>query len=292
MAMSRLVPLLEFNHTGKNLRRSGGHLHRLYRQRNREAADATKHRRSPAANDKASPAIRGAQATAGEGPLGNLVIGFIQEYMNPVRHTEAAEWFDSKREELNKILAFAGYELTDRGTVQTCTPAQTLTDAQRRANRLRADLEKRGVHADVLRACRAELLQENYFHVVLEATKSIAQKLRDRTGLASDGAELADAALALGKHGMPFLAFNTLRTNSEISEQNGLLNLVKGLFGTFRNPTAHAPKISWNMTEPDALDLLTMASFYPPPPRHRGTNPAYCFAVTSPAMTTAYSITV
>ena len=114
-------------------------------------------------------------------------------------------------------------------------------------------------HSDVLRSCRSELLQENYFHVVLEATKSIAQKLRDRTGLASDGAELADAAL--GKHGMPFLAFNTLRTDSEISEQNGLLNLIKGLFGTFRNPTVHAPKISWNMTEPDALDLLTMASF-------------------------------
>jgi uncharacterized protein (TIGR02391 family) len=192
---------------------------------------------------------------------GNLVIAFIQESMNPVRHTDAAAWFDTKREELNKILAFAGYELTDRGTVQACIPAQTLTDAQRRANRLRADLEKRGVHVDVLRACRAELLHENYFHVVLEATKSISQKLRDRTGFTSDGAELADTALALGKHGMPFLAFNTLRTDSEISEQNGLLNLIKGLFGTFRNPTAHAPKISWNMTEPDALDLLTMASF-------------------------------
>jgi hypothetical protein len=139
----------------------------------------------------------------------NLVVAFIQESMNPVRHTEAAGWFDSKREELNKILAFAGYELTERGTIQTVTPAHTLTDAQRRANRLRADLEKRGVHSDVLRACRAELLQENYFHVVLEATKSIAQKLRDRTDLTSDVAELADAALSLGKHGMPLLAFNT-----------------------------------------------------------------------------------
>jgi uncharacterized protein (TIGR02391 family) len=192
---------------------------------------------------------------------GNLVVAFIHESMDPVRHTGAPGWFDSKREELNKILAFAGYELTDRGKVQKCTPAQTLTEAQRRANRLRADLEKRGVHSDVLRACRTELLQENYFHVVLEATKSIAQKLRDKTGLTSDGAELADAALALGKQGMPLLAFNTLRIDSEISEQNGVLNLIKGLFGTFRNPTAHAPKISWNMTEPDALDLLTMASF-------------------------------
>ena len=60
-----------------------------------------------------------------------------------------------------------------------------------------------------------ELLQENYFHVVLEATKSIAQKLREGTGLTSDGADLADAALALGKHGMPLLAFNTLRTDSK-----------------------------------------------------------------------------
>jgi hypothetical protein len=29
--------------------------------------------------------------------------------MDPVRHTGAPGWFDSKREELNKILAFAGY---------------------------------------------------------------------------------------------------------------------------------------------------------------------------------------
>ena len=192
---------------------------------------------------------------------GNLVVAFIQESMKPVRHTGSPGWFDSTRAELSKILAFAGYELTEAGTVVIRAPVETLTEAQRREHRLRADLEKRGVHTDVLRSCRAELLQENYFHVVLEATKSIAQKLRDRTGLASDGAELADAALALGKHGMPFLAFNTLQTESEISEQNGLLNLIKGLFGTFRNPTAHALKISWNMTEPDALDILTMASF-------------------------------
>jgi uncharacterized protein (TIGR02391 family) len=181
--------------------------------------------------------------------------------MKPVRHTQSPGWFDAKREELNRILAFAGYELTEAGSVMIRAAAKTLSEAQRRANRLRADLEKRGVHADVLRFCRAELIQENYFHVVLEATKSIAQKMRDKTGLMSDGADLADAALALGKQAMPLLAFNSLRTEPEKSEQTGLLTLIKGLFGTFRNPTAHAPKISWNMTEPDALDLLTMASF-------------------------------
>jgi hypothetical protein len=33
----------------------------------------------------------------------NLVVAFMQESINPVRHTKAAGWFDSKREELNKI---------------------------------------------------------------------------------------------------------------------------------------------------------------------------------------------
>lgn len=41
----------------------------------------------------------------------------------------------------------------------------------------------------------------------------------------------------------------------------GIEKLMVGFFGTFRNTTAHAPKISWTMNEQDALDLLTMASF-------------------------------
>jgi uncharacterized protein (TIGR02391 family) len=192
---------------------------------------------------------------------GNLVVAFIHEAMKPVRHTGSPGWFESKRDELNKPLAFVGFELGEDGRLKTRTAAKTLTEAEQKANRLRAALERRGVHGDVLRFCRAELLQDNYFHAVLEATKSVADKIRAKTDLKGDGAELADEALALGKTGMPFLAFNSLRTESEQSEQKGLLNLMKGLFRTFRNPTAHAPKISWNMTEQDALDLLTMASF-------------------------------
>jgi uncharacterized protein (TIGR02391 family) len=138
--------------------------------------------------------------------------------------------------------------------LKIAAPVATISQAEQRASQLRANLQKRGVHLDILKACRAELNQKNYFHVVLETTKSIGQKLRDKTGLHADGAPLADAAPALGQTGMPFLAFNTLQTESEISEQNGLLNLIKGLFGTFRNPAAHAPKISWNMTEVDAMD--------------------------------------
>ena len=53
---------------------------------------------------------------------------------------------------------------------------------------------------------------------------------------------------------------NSLQNESEQSEQKGFMNLLKGLFGTFRNTTAHAPKITWRIEEQDALDILSMVS--------------------------------
>jgi len=85
----------------------------------------------------------------------------------------------------------------------------------------------------------------------------VAEKIRIKAGLGSDGATLVDAAFGLGT-GLPMLAFNTLRTETERSEHTGLMNLMKGLFGTFRNTLAHAPKITWRMDEQDALDILSL----------------------------------
>jgi uncharacterized protein (TIGR02391 family) len=52
------------------------------------------------------------------------------------------------------------------------------------------------VHPDVLEFCKPELLEENYFHAVFEATKSVAEKIRVKTGLGKDGTELVDTAFS------------------------------------------------------------------------------------------------
>src|SRR5258707_12115377 len=80
----------------------------------------------------------------------NNAVAFIQEAMKPVRHTGSPGWFDYKREQLNKILSFAGFELTEQGTLQSCSAVKTLTEAMSSANWLRADLSKRAVTHDVL----------------------------------------------------------------------------------------------------------------------------------------------
>jgi len=146
------------------------------------------------------------------------------------------------------------------GKVRRGVHAESLDDAFQRATRLHAALFTRGVHSDVLAFCRAELLQENYFHAVFEAMKSIAAKIRQLSGLISDGSELVTGAFALGKTGTPILAINSLATETDKGEQRGFVNLLIGLFGTIRNPTAHNPKVEWPMSEQDALDILTTAS--------------------------------
>ena len=117
----------------------------------------------------------------------------------------------------------------------------------------------RKVHPDVLRHCKEELLVDNYFHAVFEATKSVAEKIRQMTGLVSDGADLVEQAFSF-KSAVPHLALNSLQAESEQSEQKGFMNLLRGLFGTFRNTTAHAPKITWKIEEQDALDILSLVS--------------------------------
>jgi uncharacterized protein (TIGR02391 family) len=189
---------------------------------------------------------------------GNHIVMFITRALNPVSYTGRPAVFNARREELNAVLLFCGMSVGDDGKMHRVTPATNLGDALARASRLHAALESRQVHDDVLTFCRAELLQSNYFHAVFEALKSIAAKIRSMSGLASDGAELVQQAFGL--NGGPILAINALTTDTDKGEQRGFGNLLTGLFGTIRNPLAHNPKIEWDMSEQDALDILTMAS--------------------------------
>lgn len=192
--------------------------------------------------------------------VGNHVGALLQAALEPARWHDNATGLESTRGQVNEILAFSGLGIGEDGKLCSVRVARTLSEAQHRVGRLRTELERRGVHPDVLRFCRAELLQENYFHAVLEATKSVSEKIRMKSGIADDGASLVDQAFGGDSMRLPILAFNRLSTPTEWSEHRGLMNLLKGLFGAFRNPTAHEARISWAIGEADALDLLTLAS--------------------------------
>ncbi len=190
----------------------------------------------------------------------NKILNFIKATLSPIRYADNNELFESYRRNINKRLLFLGFELQENGRYIRTYAAETITEAQSRADLLKRKLKDREVHNDVLKFCRAELLQDNYFHAVFETAKSVADKIREKSELTLDGSALIDKAFALGKLKTPKLAFNTLQTETEESEHKGFVHLAKGLFGMFRNTTAHAPKIKWKIEEKDALDCLSLAS--------------------------------
>lgn len=188
----------------------------------------------------------------------NHVLAFISKALEPARFAGDSERYRMLVVQVNTVLAFHGLEFRDDGAFHTVKKVSTLSEAEQRAQTLRDTVRNRNLHPVLLDFCRAELLEDNYFHAVLEATKGVAEMIRRKTGLTSDGAKLVDAALSGDD---PILKINTCLTETEKSEQRGFSNLLKGLFGTFRNPTAHAPRTVWNMDQQDALDLFTLASY-------------------------------
>ncbi len=189
---------------------------------------------------------------------GRPLIALITAVMEPARF-EGSATFEKARIEMNKKLLLYGFSVRTDGRVGRAKRAETIADAEQRADVLEAELRGRNVHPRVLAFCREELLRENYFHAVLEATKSIADRIREMTALEKDGTALIDEATSL-KEDQPILAFNELQDDSQRSEHSGLAMLAKGLFASARNPTAHAPKVKWAIDMPEALDLLTIAS--------------------------------
>ena len=80
---------------------------------------------------------------------GNNVLRFILEGMKPVRYVGQSTVFEARRLELNQVLAFMGVELGNDGQLRQREAARTLTEAEERAGRLKAELLKRSVHPDV-----------------------------------------------------------------------------------------------------------------------------------------------
>lgn len=189
--------------------------------------------------------------------ISNNILRFINKSIDPARFIGRHEQFEDTRFELNKRLSFIGLELSPRGKFISTSATTTISEAEERANRFKSKLEQRNVHSKIFEYCKAELLAQNYFHSVFEAVKSIAEIIRQKTNLGSDGSELIDTAFSIRN---PLIKINDLSNETEESEHKGFANLIKGVFGMFRNTTAHAPKIIWEINETDALDIMSTIS--------------------------------
>jgi uncharacterized protein (TIGR02391 family) len=186
----------------------------------------------------------------------NQIYAFIQSFMAPARFLGRKEDFEAKRQSLNEVLSFIGVEFGKDGNFRAADKARTIDEAERRRQTIYAKFRGRSMHPEIEKYCKKELLQNNYFHAVFEASKGLAERIREISGADGDGAALVDAAFSLKS---PRLALNTLQTETEQSEHKGFAQLLKGCFAAVRNPLAHEPKILWEGEE-DAADYFSLIS--------------------------------
>lgn len=185
------------------------------------------------------------------------ILEYISLECAPARYVNNEDAFYSLLNQINLQLAFCGLELLKNGKIQTVRQVETISEAQKRADNLKVKLEQRDAHPMIFQYCKSELLQNNYFHAVFEAMKGLMQRIRTISGSSLDGTKLIEYIFSKE----PVLIINNFQSQSEKDEHMGFCNLLKGLCSMFRNTEAHEPKISWNITEQDALEILGMISY-------------------------------
>lgn len=185
---------------------------------------------------------------------------FIQATLNPSLYTN----FDNRQkyrylfEETNKVLLFVGLSIDPSGGLVEVIRAQTLTEVDQRVNHLKKALYDRSIHFEVQKYCIEDYLRADYYDAVFEAAKGLAERVRQITGLTADGGTLFQTAFSKND---PYIFFNAMKTDSELSEFTGLKELLEAIFHLVRNPAAHTPKVNWKTDETKALDILTLISF-------------------------------
>ena len=190
--------------------------------------------------------------------LANRVLDISKTILDPARFIDKADKFEEYRQKFNQILAFSGLEYGKNGEFKRCEQAQNLDEAERRVQTIQSKFKGRSIHSEVLKYCKAELMRDNLFHAVFEATKGLAERIRDKSEIRDeDGSLLVDKVFSIKQ---PVLAFNSLRTETEKSEHKGFASLLKGCFSAVRNPLAHRPKILWK-GEDDIIDYFSLISF-------------------------------
>lgn len=199
----------------------------------------------------------------------NAILNFCKSYFEPTRFVNSDKLlFEQQRVDANRLLAFAGYEISPRDGIIKTTRISTISEAEKRSNSLKHELKARNIHGEIFRFCYPELLADDYFHAVEEALEGLFERVREISCVyGKDGAELIGLVLSAKA---PKMLINNFQTDSEISEHKGFGAMLKALYSLFRNPEAHTPRIKWPMDKTEALDIFGIISLC-----HRKLDKAY-----------------
>ena len=107
-----------------------------------------------------------------------------------------------------------------------------------------------------IQQCSMQLYMDGHYREsVLNSVIAIFDLIRQRTGLAQDGAALAGEAFSLDR---AKLIFSEIESESGRNDQKGFMQIIQGMFLGIRNPKSHS--LSHDMDKAKAAQYLVFSS--------------------------------
>jgi uncharacterized protein (TIGR02391 family) len=195
----------------------------------------------------------------------DTVTTFLHKFTYHIQHTRTPAVFANFLQDVNCILGFSGYKLSKEGKLEKVAKPKRKGDGAPHGSEsfqaLADTLAQTNGHPEVIELCRNSGVAEgNYFKLLQKTANALSEKIRSKAGLSAVGNELADQAFSIGWHGYPILAFNGLRTESEVGEQHALLHLLRGFLLMFVDERTRLAREPFTLSSGDALALLMLCS--------------------------------
>lgn len=184
------------------------------------------------------------------------VAKIIEQLCNPQEYFGRSDYYQQVVEQVNEVLTFYGLEV-DRKTGKILVKPSVAPSLRSQRSKAEEMFDTRNFHPEVCKHGRLLFVERRHFHAVFECCKAFDKYVREKSKIDKSGTELMGAALSL----KGTLKLNTLRTESERNEQEGVMHLCMGLMRAIRNPESHEPELDWPITEEDALNILSLISF-------------------------------
>ncbi|WP_353486111.1 TIGR02391 family protein [Apilactobacillus xinyiensis] len=191
--------------------------------------------------------------------LSSSLFKVIEYVCQPRNYIAKENEWNKLRHSVNQQLIFEGFELDDSGKVIKTYKSRSFSDAKRRLKSFQNKLDSYNIHSEVLKFCKEEYLNENYFYAIFEASKGLLSRIRKISEIDEDGNKLINEAFNI-KNPIILIKNNFMSNDNEVSKYNGLKSLLKTIVYIYRNPKAHTPKLYDPSSETDAITAFTLMS--------------------------------
>lgn len=184
----------------------------------------------------------------------------------------------SKKYTLGELLKlFVRHEITPKGSLKTTSKKNLLTKSLRLADensvtkflseakgqikndqsQIRDSSNPLNLHPEFIQT-KVEIFynNKNYEEAVRVAFMRINNRIKKHTGLELDGAPLMRSAFSKQS---PLIKLNSLSTQEEKDEQEGMMHILEGGMLAFRNPHSHDDERK--MTREDATKIIELTNY-------------------------------